>query len=669
MLVRNESTVGQFKVVPAWELKGSLPKLETGQTRAAQWSSGASQASVGALLRFNGEFAAAAYVENPERPMGVRGLEDTVQEKYTGCTGQRNRRPRSNALATLACIEAESHITRRKNQGDDMKHLTWLNPIGSAIVVASSPTTPPVDLTPEVDNIGARGSPLLSPPRKAEKHQNFLHVFRAKGALKARDVVFLMAATCVSSLATAADLGAACKALNSAAWQGMLQPAVSLWSKADPNAVNLTPSDVLPNIFYNGQTAYLPESRIALADTSASRQLKTGGAYITSANITVVNFVPACDIVGVIFAENQRDLAVADPNYVAPNITFKLTVPLNWADRADRKLIHFGGGLFNGKVYAPGALQNFNAWAGGHAPIANGSALIASDSGHRGENTLAFAKLPANGHAVTDQIAVKNYAGEHIKRVRDVAVTLLQQLSAAQPTRTYFVGISTGGREALKAVTRFTPDYTGAIAIAPAWDVLAAFSSGNKCAGLSDASLRALGQKYAIPGASDSEKRSNLCKIVDLAAQPAEQLSAFRAKKGKLVVVQGTDDDVVPAAKTDFYWEQLGALNLQRDELARYYKISGFKHGVGYVPHFDLISTLDTWISDNAATPEAQQLKFYYADGLNALNLIPLLLSGELPVWPFQPPKTACAYPKQQDPVLNSGNAWYFALLLGTCKP
>jgi len=474
-------------------------------------------------------------------------------------------------------------------------------------------------------------------------------------------IAFLAGLACWSEQSVASALAKACDDLGASARAGSIQLHRHL--NDDPNKVVFSTKDIRggTGVAVGGQSAFLTETMIARMDTSPSRALKTGGAYVTSARRTDVGSVAACDIVGVILPESARDPAVASPQHAVPNISFQLLVPLDWNGLSKGKLIQFGGGLFNGSVQDPGSvLQNFNFWSGRVAPLGKGYALVTSDSGHRGKSdSLAFAKLPAPGHTVAQQVAVKNYAGEHIKRVRDTATAILQQLSLARPARTYFVGVSTGGREALKAISRFGADYNGAISVAPAWDVTAGTTPGERCDGLD---FRSEGFQKLVrpsaPGWTWDEKRDNFCRMVDLAWQPAVDLMAFGAAGGKLLIVQGMSDATVPTRKTDLYWNRFVALTPEWDEFARYYEIPGFDHGFGYTPDFDLIGVLDRWVDDHAQTPEIQQLGYRYA-----LATVPgVLWEGffhgfRLP-WNVhaQEWKKACQYPSTSTLAVNAFN-------------
>ena len=97
--------------------------------------------------------------------------------------------------------------------------------------------------------------------------------------------------------------------------------------------------------------------------------------------------------------------------------------------------------------------------------------MVGSDSGHRA-NVQGLSGLMDATFALDAQ-SLQNYASDAIKKSRDVAVYLIQaRYSVRRPQRAYFVGGSTGGREALVAVLRWPQDWDGAIALYPAWNAI-----------------------------------------------------------------------------------------------------------------------------------------------------------------------------------------------------
>jgi feruloyl esterase len=101
--------------------------------------------------------------------------------------------------------------------------------------------------------------------------------------------------------------------------------------------------------------------------------------------------------------------------------------------------------------------------------LSRGYATFGSDSGHQA-NPLTTSRDGAFG--ANDEM-LRNFSGDAIKKTRDVAVAVIQSRYADTVQQTYFAGGSTGGREALIAVTRWPEDYSGAIVLYPAWNAVA----------------------------------------------------------------------------------------------------------------------------------------------------------------------------------------------------
>jgi feruloyl esterase len=137
----------------------------------------------------------------------------------------------------------------------------------------------------------------------------------------------------------------------------------------------------------------------------------------------------------------------------AYGIGFALALPEDWNGRF---LMQGGGGL-NGTVQAP-----LGASAAGDRPaLARGFAVVSTDTGHQG--TGAF-----DGGFMQDQQASLDFAYAAIGRVADVAKRIIAQHYGKPPDRSYFVGCSTGGREAMLMAERYPTYFDGVIAGSPA---------------------------------------------------------------------------------------------------------------------------------------------------------------------------------------------------------
>lgn len=137
-------------------------------------------------------------------------------------------------------------------------------------------------------------------------------------------------------------------------------------------------------------------------------------------------------------------------------INFAVNLPEKW----NRKTIHFGGGGFDGVLIDGTEVIRFGP-AGKPAPLALGYATYGDDSGHQ-SSSITDGRFAAND----EQLA--NYGGNSLKKTRDVAQALVLARYGIEPTYAYFLGTSTGGRDALSYIQRWPQDYDGVIANEPA---------------------------------------------------------------------------------------------------------------------------------------------------------------------------------------------------------
>jgi feruloyl esterase len=179
--------------------------------------------------------------------------------------------------------------------------------------------------------------------------------------------------------------------------------------------------------------------------------LPTRGASITQARLVQASGkTPAyCELLGSIYP--------VDPS--APPIRFQVNLPSPW----NQKALQFGGGGFNGSLVT-GTGNVPHAWPGSPTPLQRGYATFGSDSGHQGKD-------PDASFALNDE-ALRNFTGESLKKLRDVAQQLMLRHYGSAPAYTYFAGGSTGGREAMSVAQRYPRDYQGVIANYPALEFL-----------------------------------------------------------------------------------------------------------------------------------------------------------------------------------------------------
>lgn len=157
--------------------------------------------------------------------------------------------------------------------------------------------------------------------------------------------------------------------------------------------------------------------------------------------------VPAhCRVEGVIDERTGRD---GKPY----GIGFAVALPPNWNGR----FLFQGGGGLNGSVRPPlGA-----TFSGDHSALERGFAVASTDSGHVGTGGFDATFL-------RDQQATLDFLYQAIPAVTVVAKQIIAEHYGRPNDRAYFVGCSTGGREAMIMSQRFPDYFDGIVAGAPA---------------------------------------------------------------------------------------------------------------------------------------------------------------------------------------------------------
>jgi feruloyl esterase len=187
--------------------------------------------------------------------------------------------------------------------------------------------------------------------------------------------------------------------------------------------------------------------------------LATQGAQVTQAQ-EVAAAGEGAAAVGA-YCKLLVDIRPVDP--AAPMIKAQFNLPQQWNGKA----LMGGGGGYNGTI--PSMTGNYAAGpARTPVPLAQGYATFSSDSGHQ-----AGATTSRDGSFGTNDEAVRNFSGDALKKTRDVAAQLIGWHYGKLPARWYFVGGSTGGREALAVAQRWPKDFDGVIAWYPAWNAAA----------------------------------------------------------------------------------------------------------------------------------------------------------------------------------------------------
>ncbi|WP_279717429.1 tannase/feruloyl esterase family alpha/beta hydrolase [Chelonobacter oris] len=129
--------------------------------------------------------------------------------------------------------------------------------------------------------------------------------------------------------------------------------------------------------------------------------------------------------------------------------TFQLRLPAEW----NRKFLFQGGGGMDGFLApAVGSIPFRGATA--LPALMRGYAVVSMDGGHRGRDA-AFA---------ADQQARLDLAYAATGKVTAAAKQLIGKLYRSEPQKSYFMGCSNGGREAMMAAQRYPLEFDGVVA-------------------------------------------------------------------------------------------------------------------------------------------------------------------------------------------------------------
>jgi hypothetical protein len=134
-------------------------------------------------------------------------------------------------------------------------------------------------------------------------------------------------------------------------------------------------------------------------------------------------------------------------------IGFAVAMPVNWNGRF---LMQGGGGL-NGNIALP-----IGSVAAGDIPaLARGFAVVTTDSGHKSAAVFDASFL-------ADQEATVNFLYEAVGKVAQVGKQIVMAYYGRAAAHSYFMGCSTGGREAMLMSQRYPRFFDGIVAGAPA---------------------------------------------------------------------------------------------------------------------------------------------------------------------------------------------------------
>lgn len=164
------------------------------------------------------------------------------------------------------------------------------------------------------------------------------------------------------------------------------------------------------------------------------------------------NAVPAPEHCLVRLMVGARPSGLPDLSY---GTGIELRMPREWNGR----LLFQGGGGLNGVLLpAVGRVTGFPS------ALERGFAVVSTDGGHRGRNNI-------DARFGVDQQARLDFAYQAVERTTHLAKSFIDAFYGRRPERSYFMGCSTGGREAMLAAQRLPLEFDGVVAGNPSWNL------------------------------------------------------------------------------------------------------------------------------------------------------------------------------------------------------
>jgi pimeloyl-ACP methyl ester carboxylesterase len=144
-------------------------------------------------------------------------------------------------------------------------------------------------------------------------------------------------------------------------------------------------------------------------------------------------------------------------------IGFELRVPKTW----NRRFLFQGGGGTDGMVFPALGVAMGTAYSGANA-LSLGFAVVSMDGGHTADDSLVFIGTALFG---LDPQARIDYGYNALGRVAGAAKQMVSTLYATPIERSYFMGCSNGGRQAMVAAARFADQFDGIAAANPGFNL------------------------------------------------------------------------------------------------------------------------------------------------------------------------------------------------------
>lgn len=142
-----------------------------------------------------------------------------------------------------------------------------------------------------------------------------------------------------------------------------------------------------------------------------------------------------------------------------PDMKYGTGIEIRLPEQWNRRLLVQGGGGLNGVLAAA-----YGNVAGFPSALSRGFAVMSNDGGHRGRNNI-------DARFGADQQAKLDFAYQAVERSTREAKSLVQRFYDRKPDYSYFMGCSTGGREAMLAAQRLPLEFDGVVAGNPSFNL------------------------------------------------------------------------------------------------------------------------------------------------------------------------------------------------------
>jgi len=188
------------------------------------------------------------------------------------------------------------------------------------------------------------------------------------------------------------------------------------------------------------------------ADITTANLGLSGLKVAQAVEVAASGALPAhCKVTGSI-----NDRTGIDGKAYAIGFELRLPQPADWK----HKFFFQGGGGTDGVINpAVGSLINTTSTTA----LAQGYAVVATDAGHAtGQADVSFALDPQ---------ARVDYGYNAVGTLTPLAKAIVERRYASKPTRSYFMGCSNGGRQAMVTAARFGDQFDGLIAADPGFNL------------------------------------------------------------------------------------------------------------------------------------------------------------------------------------------------------